>query len=905
MKRLFPGFMLIALLLVLALPAVAEDNDRVAVSPTVWMLKAWAEDPPVFVRPGIVNSEGFLGSARFSEELTEDEIGLLEAVGLKFYRSKGVRPDSIGAIYPVVVPWEGLDELLQFEKLMQLEPETIIKPISPLNVTRALTGAPELSDHIGAAIGEKPGEGIRIADLDSGIDVFHPAFFHPDGGYYSWIDVDGDGLLTLGTDACDLNRDGVAGPDEVLRFHDVSLLNFEPEYLDSWDIFDPDGAFEAWVDWLYVDTNGNGVRDFGPENGFNEGDPAFGEPVLLIDDVNRNGKLDLIERLARLKTSKIAKVLVAGEEYIRGVNLSQLDPSIFPGEGFMPGSSHGTGVAGILAANTPGLSKFVGLAPYAELYMVDHSLDHGGQYGFISGSLNQMIWSRDQNVDIMLYEFSSWGMEFIDGSSNMEKAMDELHQNNNIVQVSPAGNLAGSGKHMLAEFSQGTINVGVDLPSKWPDTLFQYFDTPGLILAFYWYGEEEDFHISVTEPEGEKKTGIPSTSYNPTPLGENMVVYSFTEKSTSGLMHRIVSIYDKNQTKIPDGEYKLQILNQAGKNIALHGYIQDLASGWARMTVFTTYESDDTTICHPSTADSAFSVAAYGGEFGPPEELGMIRGYSGRGPRIDGKIAIDIAAPDDPYTPFPELHTGPFSGNKDVVASYMVFGGTSGAGPHVAAGLALVKQLEPSAAADNLVQMMVQGTATEPHMGQLPNKEWGYGKLDVYKAIFGQSAPANAPPVASVELYNVDGYEVIYDGTGSTDPEGMDLEYRWDLDYDGVWDTNWGSVPSIAHPYPENSGPVTAKLAVRDDLGAEVHTLLSVDLPNDYEAPPEDLGGQADAISAADTGGETPAPADEGKTVGKKGGGGCNTSTANAPSCLALLMMMMVLTSVVLRRRGC
>ena len=905
MKRLYSGCMLAVLLLAFSLPASAEKNDRVAVSPAVWLLRAWADDPPVFLRPGIVSPEGFLGSARFSEELSEEEIGLLESEGVEFFRSKGVRPDSIGPIYPVVVSWQGLDHVLQFHKLMQLEPETILKPIAPLNVTRALTGAPELSDHIGTTLGEHPGEGVRIADLDSGIDVFHPAFFHPDGGYYAWIDVDGDGLLSLGVDACDLNRDGVADPDEVLRFHDVSLLNIEPENLDSWDVFDPDGKFETWVDWLYVDTNGNGQRDFGPENGFGEGDPAFGEPVLLVDDVNRNGQLDPIERLARLKSSKIAKVLVDGKEYVRGVNLSTLDPAIFPGEGIMPGALHGTGVAGILSANTPGLSRFVGLAPSADLYMVDHSLDHGGQYGFISGNLNQMIWARDQNVDIMLYEFSSWGMEFIDGSSNMEKAMDELHYSNNIVQVSPAGNLAGSGKHMQVEILEGSVQVGIELPEKWPDTLFQYFDTPGLLISFYWYGEEQDFHLSITEPEGEKKLGISPNSYSPVSLGEDMVVYSSTEKASTGLMHRIVTIYDKDQKKIPDGKYLLYIKNQAGKKIGLHGYIQDLASGWARMTVFDTYESDDTTICHPSTADSAFSVAAFGGEFGPPEELGKIRGYSGRGPRIDGAVAIDIAAPDDPYSPFPELHTGPFSGNKDVVASYMVFGGTSGAGPHVAGGLALVKQLEPAAAADTLIQMMVMGAAAEPHMGQLPNKEWGYGKVDVYKAAFGQSAPSNAPPVADLELFSVNGYEVIFDATGSSDPEGMEIEYRWDLDYDGEWDTTWSPTPSVVFSYPETPGIAIAKLSVRDDLGATAQALVSAELPNEYVSPPDDVGGQADAVGSSDSGGSQP-PADEGNgSKGKKGGGGCASSTGSPPPASALMLLLLAFAAALPRRRRC
>ena len=66
---------------------------------------------------------------------------------------------------------------------------------------------------------------MRIADFDTGIDVFHPLFFFVDGDTLYWIDVDGSHSFTPGTDCVDLNDDGIPGGDEKLRFTDGWIWN--------------------------------------------------------------------------------------------------------------------------------------------------------------------------------------------------------------------------------------------------------------------------------------------------------------------------------------------------------------------------------------------------------------------------------------------------------------------------------------------------------------------------------------------------------------------------------------------------------------------------------------------------------------------------------------------------------
>jgi hypothetical protein len=57
----------------------------------------------------------------------------------------------------------------------------------------------------------------------------------------------------------------------------------------------------------------------------------------------------------------------------------------------------------------------------------------------------------------------------------------------------------------------------------------------------------------------------------------------------------------------------------------------------------------------------------------------------------------------------------------------------------------------------------------------------------------------NVPPIpdAGGFYYVQEGNTVSLDASGSSDPEGSPLEFRWDLDVDGIWDTAWSSDPTL------------------------------------------------------------------------------------------------------------
>ncbi len=841
-----------------------RSQEGALVSPAVRILQAVADKGLRFLPPGIADSKGFVASLQFGRELDALTLRGLEMGGVEFARvvsSEGV--DHVGPFYPAWVPWTSLEWLRAFPGMVQIGCEPLHKPLRPLDVTRPLTGAPELSQLLALTKGQAPGLGIDIGDIDSGIDVFHPSFFNADGGYFAWLDIQGDGTVAFGTDAVDLNGDGQAGSGEILRLFDTGLVNIYDQ-VNGWAEVNGNGVFDVGYDILYVDVNGNGQRDYGVNAGFSDSTPGFGEPMFVVDDVNGNNKLDPEEKLVMLGSSKIAKLWVGKTPYVRGEGLSKVYSleTFGSDESGYPTALHGTGVGGILVAGNPGLQRFVGMAPAANLHMYDNTHDDQSTW-YDNSTLEKLVWAKTDGVDIMLYEFSMWGMEFMDGSSNLEKAMDQIFDKNGILNVVPAGNLGGAGKHMMTDVGPTGLNLAVDLPSEWPGYGYP-LETPGLIISFYWKGEVDDLSLTLTPPGGSAVAVPANAPQSGIALPGDQTLYSYALKSGVGFTLQMIFIYDNAQKAVPSGTWQVGVDNNKGAVVPVHGFLMDYVAGWARTVTWKQFESDDTTLCHPSTAESAITVAAYAGQFGMPSELGKLRDYSSRGPRMDGVMGTDIGAPDDPYSAYPEMEMG-WAGESNLLrGSYSVFGGTSGAGPHVAGTLALLLQAHPEMDAKGWRKALLDGVLVEDHMGAVPNKNWGHGKLNIYRSVTGQwPAPANHNPVASAKVL---WREALYAGISaaeSSDLDGDTLEYRFDFNYDGKWDTPWSGVPELEYG-AKQPGQVRIKVVARDPAGAQDEFLLVYVADDQIIRPDEPVSPEPeeDVVTQEDLAQEDGVPSD-------------------------------------------
>ncbi|MFQ5884561.1 MAG: PKD domain-containing protein, partial [Thermoplasmata archaeon] len=76
--------------------------------------------------------------------------------------------------------------------------------------------------------------------------------------------------------------------------------------------------------------------------------------------------------------------------------------------------------------------------------------------------------------------------------------------------------------------------------------------------------------------------------------------------------------------------------------------------------------------------------------------------------------------------------------------------------------------------------------------------------------------PGNRPPVADANgpYYVDEGSPITLDGSNSYDPDGDALQYRWDLNNDGIWDTGWSSSPHLEYTWgDDHSGQVALQVS--------------------------------------------------------------------------------------------
>jgi subtilisin family serine protease len=739
---------------------------------------------------------------RFVSPPTKDDLRDLTALGVRIERRRDGSPRGLRRVVAATLPEAALAAVAALPRVTKIALDGApFAPPRPLDATAAEIQAPDTWRSPLLPAGPLTGKGITVCDIDSGIDPFHPLFFRADGGYVAWVDADGDGKLTPGVDGLDLGESGVLTPLRVLD----SLVT---DYFDDEPLFSSDDpGFALGEDFLYADADGSGKREFGAEAGFKETDPTYGERLFVADDVNKNGVLDRGEKLVALGSSKIRAVRQNKKKYYRGVDLVETPPN--------PDAAHGTGAAGVMAGGALGLTKLVGIAPDAEIVSASNTDQ--------TEPVKLADFCIDEGARVVLHEYAPWVGYHLDGSSDMEALIDET-VSQGVAHVNPAGNLSTSQKLFKKMIPAGAEAViPIEAP---PDSPYGAFKL--MALSVLWRDTARALTIEIEDPTGLKKTALGAdpkevvyTSWSP-----GITFYAFREDSPRGTARADIYVFGEGESPppIPLGTWKLRVTDPSpagSPDTELIAYVLDEASGWGKGIYFPEDSSEDHLIGFPGTADHGIAVAAYTGHGWHGGEPGQRAEYSGRGRRIDGAPILWISAPDDPIT------SGYREGSPGVD---FIYGGTSGASPHVAGAAALLLQADPNRTGVDVREAIKAGALVDDAVGQAPNEDFGNGKLRIYRSLFGADPPGGSAPSIKIDPAFVALGKTSAAPIEVSDPDepASALRLEVDRDYDGVYEE---VLEGRELPVKGDAvGVFTSKVRVMDATGRSAAALAVIDV---------------------------------------------------------------------------
>ncbi len=699
------------------------------------------------------------------------------------------------------------------------------------------------------------GTGVVIGDVDSLVDPFQPAFFKGDAGYFDWIDTDGDGVLTPGVDSIDLNQNGVADAGEIAVWLPVTPIDYlGPVKARTISAFDPG------IDWLYIDVNGDGKRNYGDAAGFDDTAPALGEPLFVPDDVNLNGKVDVGERLVRLGTSKFRKIQVTlttpdtDDLFVRGSNLSKAKVDYSGGTLYgYADAEHATGVNTILIGDVPLVGRrWVGMAPDAEVVLAWDDTDETGL------PIDGATFVLGETPNVMLYELAPWTGQALDGTDPLSQLIDESETSANVTHTCPTGDQGSAHKHAHAQVLAAQVaTLQFDLPAsaKSASTPLSYIDLSINVRG----GTPADFTLTGPNGDAHDLSVIPNGKF---PSGTQF--YSTVQTTTRGTWFADVILYGTTATNHPAvGTWTLTVHGDPHKVITVDAYVSDDQSSWGLGAAWMGAASTDvSTIGIPSVADHCIAVNAqpdhleaasepwystyYDQSYDVPEGYadteGKIRAYTPLGPRIDGVIKPDVTAPDNPWVASEHLTT-----EKTPYGSYRVFGGTSGASPHVTGVAALLAQagIQGDKARDAIRAGAVSDTTT----GTVPNGSYGYGRLDAAAALgITTVGKPFTVTLTTKPLHPTIADKVTLVATAQADDGDATsgIATKWDDGYDGTWDTTYDTV--LTHQVSSNTiGAQPYKVRARNAGGRVAEAVLWIDYA---KAPPPGCSCRMGAGSA-------------------------------------------------------
>lgn len=384
-------------------------------------------------------------------------------------------------------------------------------------------------------------------------------------------------------------------------------------------------------------------------------------------------------------------------------------------------NGHGTFLATIAGGNEMPESNFTGAAPECrlvivklkqakkylrEFYMIPEGADAYQENDVMMGIKYLLLMARRYYQPITTLLGIGTNMGSHSGTSPLARYMNDFSNNFGQITVVAAGNETGRGHHYRGMISAEEEFEDVELRVGAGETGFS---------MELWTRESELYSVSFISPTGEMIPRVPNTSpeeHRITFLLESTVIYLSYSGAESATGSQLIMMRFQDPTP---GIWKIQVHNELFIQGEYHIWLP--ATGLISDNTFFLRPNPDTTITDPGNAALVITTAAYN------HRNNSLYIHSSRGYTRLGMVKPDLAAPGvDIVIPRNETATG-----------------TSVAAAHLAGAAANLLSWGITGQNDLLINtssakaILIRGARRNPNI-TYPNREWGYGMLDLYNS---------------------------------------------------------------------------------------------------------------------------------------------------------------------------
>lgn len=420
--------------------------------------------------------------------------------------------------------------------------------------------------------------------------------------------------------------------------------------------------------------------------------------------------------------------LLYGTQYTRediDRALSLADPfSLLPSR---DENGHGTFLASVAAGNSDPQREFTGAAPRAYLaavrlkpakkylrdfYLIREDAEAYQENDIMMGISYLMSLSRKYSMPMVICLGLGTNQGSHTGRSPLGLYMNDLSSYFGVVLVTAAGNETGYGHHYSASLTAGEKSRLVELNVGKND--------PGFSMEL-WAQDVEVYRVGFVSPTGEVIEPLPSA------VGEENVIRFLVEQTEITVYTDIVSsasgsqmIFIRFRDPMP-GIWSIRVVSVLDITGTFHIWLP--CHGFLSDDTRFLLPDPDTVITEPGNAQLPITVSAY------DHTTGGIYIHSGRGYSRSGQIKPELAAPGTGI-----LGSGKGGSFTKKTGTSVSAALTSGAAA-ILLHWGILQRNYPFMNTSVVKTWLIRGAKRNP-ASSYPNREFGYGTLDLYETFF-------------------------------------------------------------------------------------------------------------------------------------------------------------------------